>query len=140
MPMLRYNNTVKNLMDGVINQANLRLVLLSPSAVFDPTDSSMDEATNSGAWEVDGNGWTIGGEPLPNFANYLLGADEGMADFDDITKMAAGGTIGPAAAILITDGVVPLFFQQFGTVLIAEEGTKFFVHVNANGLYRILNP
>ena len=52
--------------EGGINWNNLKLTLLTASAVVDLTDGSLDVVTNLGAWEVSTGDWPAGGYPLTN--------------------------------------------------------------------------
>ncbi len=140
MALQRYNHTVEMIMNGTVNWDEVRLILLTDPAVFDPSHTTQNQVTSNGAWDVDGNGWDVGGVKLPNFHQTLINTDEGMADFDDISRWATGGQIGPTMGCLISDGVYALFFQNFGTTLLAPNGTEMRVYVNVNGLYRIVDP
>lgn len=137
MALLRYNHTAQKMVSNGVNIAGLRLILLSSQAIFDPVHTTQAQVTNNEAWVVEGNGWPVGGVLLPSFAITIINTDDAMADFADISKIATGGPIGPAYSGLISDGTIPLFFQDFLSAQIAPVGTPFNIYVNVNGLYRV---
>lgn len=106
-----YNHTANLLLSADVNSASVwSVVLLSSSAIFDATDTTLNDATNTGAWEVHGNGWTQGGETITNVAGAVANTDEGELTADDLEVQITGGDLGPFSFYLICVDGVPLSF------------------------------
>ena len=138
MPLQRYNHTLYLFVTGAVNVANMKVLLLSDDAEFDPTDTAVNDVTNTGAWEVSGNGWDSGGEALSGVAWSVVNSADVMLDGNDLSVTATGGKIGPAAAVLLAVGTYPLFYQEFDSPEEAGIGTPFLISINASGIVRIL--
>lgn len=141
----RYNHTVKKLLNGEINYADLAFMLLSNSASFTAANTSIDAVAGAGpsrANEVHGNGWTQGGEDLASVAVTTITTNDAKIDADDISVTATGGPIGPAYKGVIYEkasGDV-LWFYDFGQVEEAGEDTDFKVIINPNGIAFTTDP
>ena len=63
-----YNHTAAKLLQlGIVPQAaNFYLELLTGDATFVASHTTKAAVDNTGAYEVSGNGWDVGGEPLTN--------------------------------------------------------------------------
>ena len=137
----RYNNTVKGLLNSEIDLTDLAFMLLDDdaAALFDATDTDMSGL--SGA-EVDGNGWTSGGEDLENVAVTTITTNDAKIDADDISVTATGGPIGPAlSGVIYEKGTLrPLWFYDFGQAETAGEDTDFKVIINASGISFTSDP
>ena len=138
-----YNSTLKRLWNGEIDFENIKCMLLSDDAAFDATDATLGDVTNSGAYELDGNGWTAGGETLASVAVTVVNTSGAMLDAADISVVAMGGPIpsgGSAYKAVIYDDTdaddAPLFFISFDSPRQAGEGTNFLISWNANGIAR----
>jgi hypothetical protein len=59
-----YDDAVAEFSDNVADLDNLKLTLLTSSAVFDAAHDTMSDVTNATAWEVQTGGWPAGGVPL----------------------------------------------------------------------------
>lgn len=138
MALQRYNHTINQIVSGAVDVTDLKVMLLDNNAVFDPTHTSIDEVSNSGAYEVYGNGWTQGGEPFANAAFSIVDTSNSMFDMDNLAVTATGGNIGPANAALLFVNNIPLFFQAFDAPQEAGDGTPFLININANGLFRMV--
>lgn len=137
----RYNHTVKKLLNKEVDYTTLKMMLLSNSATYTATDTTLDQVAGANtpprANEVSGNGWTTGGEALANVAITIVTTNDAKLDADDITKTATGGNIGPARKAVIYDdtGDVPLWFIDFGQDEEAGETTDFKFIFNAAGIF-----
>jgi len=139
-----YNHTRKLFANGEVNLANLKLMLLdlgltSPAAVFDATDTTIDALS---ANEVDGGGWTTGGEALASAAVTVVNTNEAKLDAADISVTATGVAIGPATHGVIYDDDQSspavknlLFFVDFDGAKTADVGADFDVTFDANGIH-----
>lgn len=141
----RYNHTAKKLLNSEVTLASLKFMLLDNTATFDATDTTLtDVAGSANAKEVDGNGWTTGGEAVASAAITTVDTDGAMLDAADITVTATGGSIGPAYAGVIYDDAdtddQPLWYVDFGTGETAGTGTDFKVTFNASGIFRVTTP
>lgn len=134
-----YNHTLKLFLNQEVDVDALKVMLLDGTAAFDATHTSVNQVSNTGAYEVDGNGWDTGGEALASEAVTVVSTSGAMLDAADLEVTATGGAIGPADAALILDATnaTPLFFIDFGESKTADEGTPFKVTFNANGLARV---
>lgn len=137
MALQRYNHTIRKLLDGTVTIANMKAMLLSSSASFDATHTTVNQVSNTGGYEVSGNGWDSGGEAVANAAWSTVDTDDAMLDADNLSVTATGGNIGPASAALLLVGTVPLFYQAFGSPQTAGSGTPFLLSINANGICRV---
>jgi hypothetical protein len=137
----RYNHTLKKLINKEVTYTTLKVMLLNDSATFDATDTTLTDVTNSGAYEVSGNGWTEGGETLASVAVTTVSTDGAMIDAADLEADASGGSIGPAYAAVIYDDTdsddAPLWYVDFGEAKEADDGTPFKFTINASGLLRV---
>lgn len=104
-----YNHTASLLQPGGIDLTDTwTVVLLDSNAAFDATHTTLTAATNSGAWEVSGSGWTEGGEAISNVAGAIANTNEGEITADTLTVSITGGDLGPFDHYLICVGDVPL--------------------------------
>ena len=130
-----YNHTRKLFANGEVVAANLK-VMLTNNYTFAATETAM---TNATAAEVDGGGWTTGGEAIGSGAVTVVNTNEAMLDGSDISVAASGANIGPAdgAVIYETDNSKPLFYIDFEGDVTAVDGVdNFEILWNANGIHR----
>lgn len=137
----RYNHTAKLLLNKEIVYTTLKCMLLNATASFTATHTTLAQVTNTGAYEVSGNGWAVGGELLGSVAVTIVDTNDAMLDAADISKTASGGSIGPAPFAVVYDDThasdAPLWFINFDGSKEAGVGTDFKVNWNASGLFRI---
>jgi hypothetical protein len=140
----RYNHTAKKLLNKEVTYTTLKIMLLNNSASFTAANTQLSQVSNSGAYQVSGNGWTAGGELLASVAITVVDTDGAMLDCDDVEVEATGGNIGPAYRAVIYDDTdsndAPLWFIDFGEAKQADSGTPFKITINASGLYRTTDP
>lgn len=150
----RYNHTLKLWLNGEIDMANLKAMLLSDDATFDATDTDIDDVAGAltgspaeRANELYGNGWTQGGQTLDNVAVTIVDTDGAMIDCDDETVTATGGAIPPSGGayktvVLDATSGKPLWFYTHNVTggESAGEGTEFKILPNGNGLLRLTTP
>jgi hypothetical protein len=143
-----YNHTRKKLFDlSMVDEAsNFYLMLVDGTTAFDATHTTLAAATDSEADEIDGNGWTTGGENLASVAVSIVDTNGAMIDCADVTVTASGGSIAAEYAIIYVDEggagttKTPLWFYDFGETITANAGTDFEAPINANGLHRSTAP
>jgi hypothetical protein len=139
----RYNQTAKLLLNKEITLTTLKVMLLDSNASFTAADTTLATVSNSAAYEVDGNGWTTGGETLASVAVTTVSTDGAMLDAADVTVTATGGSIGPADAAVIYDDSMTspadavLWYIDFGGSETAGVGTDFKITFNASGIARV---
>lgn len=136
----RYNHTTKKLVNKEVDYTSLKAMLLNSGASFTATNTTMTQVTNSGAHEVSGNGWAVGGQPLQSVAVTVVDTNGAMIDADDISVEATGGAIGPATALVIYDDgatKTPLWYVDFDGSQTAGEGTPFKITLSASGISRV---
>lgn len=137
----RYNHTAKLVMNKELNYATLKVMLLNASASFTASNTTLAQVTNSGAYQVSGNGWTAGGLTIANAAVTVVATSGAMIDGDDVSATATGGNIGPAFAAVIYDDShgsdAPLWFIDFDGSQEAGDGTDFKVAFHSSGIARV---
>jgi len=144
----RYNHTWQWLtLRSLADEAdNLYFMLVDGTTAFSATHTTLAAATDAGADEIDGNGWTEGGEPLANVAVTIVETNETMIDCDDVGVTAVGGSIAaPAGIIYCNEGgagttKTPLWHYDFGETITAVAGVDFEITIPADGLHRWVNP
>ena len=134
-----YNHTISRFVTGANAAADTyKVMLLSDSATFDATHTTLSQVTNAGANQVSGNGWTAGGVTLANVTLALANTSGAKFDADDISVTATGGSIGPYSHYVIfndTDaddppvGLVTLTAPATITV-----GQALEIHWSSNGI------
>lgn len=140
----RYNHTAKLCLNKEITYSTLKAMLLSADASFTATNTTLNQVSNSGAYQVSGNGWDSGGETLQSVAITVVDTDGAMLDCADLVITATGGDIGPAYRCVIYDDThasdAPLWFIDFDEAKTAGVGTDFRITFNASGLFRVTDP
>ncbi|MCW5722439.1 MAG: hypothetical protein KIS86_14970 [Devosia sp.] len=136
-----YNSAARRLINQSVDLDNLKVMLLSNSAAFNAAHTTLEgPAGVANANEVDGNGWTTGGELIENVAVSTITTDDAMIDGDDIVVTAVGGPIGDAFAAVIYDDSdpndAPLAFISFGQAVNAGESTDFKFIWPSDGIFK----
>lgn len=134
-----YNHSAKLLANKQVTLTTLRVQLLNDSATFTASHTALTSVNNSGAYEVDGNGWTTGGETLSGVAVTTVTTNDAKLDADDVSVTASGGAIGPAYKAVIYDDTdandAPLAFIDFESSKQADSGTPFNINWDSNGIF-----
>lgn len=134
-----YNASCRRLAAGEVSLSALRLMLVDGTTAFDASHSTLAAATDSGADEVDGNGWDAGGETLSGVSVSTVTTNDAKLDANDLSVTATGGSIGPAAAGILYDDDdaddAPLAYIDFDGSQEAEAGADFKVTWNAAGIF-----
>lgn len=138
MAIQRYNHTILEFLKKSVVETGMKAMLLNSSATFNATHTLVTQVNNAGAYEVSGNGWDLGGEVLADAAWAIYNTNGAWLDASDISVLATGGAIGPASAVLILYGTLPLFFQSFASPQEAGDGTPMLLRFNANGIVRVV--
>lgn len=133
-----YNHTTALIAGQTVDLDNLKVMLLDDDSAFDATDTTIDAVSNTGAYEVFGNGWTEGGETLTSVTATTVTTNDALIDADDVDVTATGGNIGPAYAAVIYDATSdkPLKHIDFGQAWTAGETTPFKLRILA-GLFNL---
>jgi hypothetical protein len=131
-----YNHTLKLFLNQEVDLSNIKVILLNASGTFTATHTATTQVTNSGAYEVSGNGWDAGGELLSSVAASTVTTNDAKLDADDLSITATGGDIGPAENAVVVDATSgkPLYHISFGEAKTAGVGTPFNLTWNANGI------
>lgn len=135
-----YNHLAKLLLNQEVDLGNVKAMLLDGNAAFDATHTDIDQVSNSGAWEVYGNGWAQGGPALTNVSTSIVSTDDAVLTADDVSVTATGGPIGPADAVVFYDASSgkPLAFYAFGGSETAGETTPFKLRI-LSGLFALVS-
>ena len=128
----QYNHTARLFLGQQVDINNLIVMLLDATGTFDATNVTLEDVAGvANAKEVDGNGWTTGGELFANVVAGTATTDDATLTADEIRVRATGGNIGPAYALVVYDGTStgdkPLFHVQFSEAVYAGEGTDFLI-------------
>lgn len=130
-----YNHTTKLFAAGEVDLTSLKAMLLNDdaTALFNATQTNVSSVSSA---EVDGAGWTTGGEAIGNAAVTVVTTNDAKLDGDDITVTATGSAIGPAESLVVydSDSGNLLAFVDFGEAKTADDGTDFKVTWHANGI------
>lgn len=133
-----YNHTPKLFANGEVTLASLKLMLLNNSATFTASHVYATDVSSSGTYEVSGNGWDVGGEPIAGAAITTVTTNDAMLDATDLSVDASGGDIGPAYKAVIVDGsyspALALVWIDFGEAKTAGSGTPFSITWSASGI------
>lgn len=115
-----------------------KVILLSASASFGASHTTTSQVTNSGAWEVSGNGWASGGVALSNVTLTLSNTDEATFDANDVSVLISGGSLQYRNYVLVnaTDNAPVLFFALSEDAVFAEDSYGGIVWP-ADGIYVI---
>ena len=136
--MSLYDHTVKLLVNKEVTLTTLKVKLLDATATFAQAQTTVASVDGSGAKEVSGNGWTLGGLTLASVAVTQVTTNDAMLDAADVSQTASGGSIGPAYAALVYDATSnkPLIYIDFGQAQSAGDTTDFKIVWDANGLIK----
>lgn len=134
-----YDHTAKLFANKEIELSTLKVMLLDATASFTAANTTLNDV--AGAFhtkEVDGNGWTTGGETVASVAVTQVTTNDAMLDGSNVVVTASGGGIGPALyAVLYDDTHVadaPLVFIDFGGSETAGDGTDFQIVWSSSGI------
>lgn len=128
----QYNHTARLFLAQQVDLNNLKVMLLDGDAVFSAANTTLVQVAGvAHVDEVDGNGWTTGGELFENVVVTTTTTDDATLAGDEIRVRATGGNIGPAEAFVVYDDTSasdnPLFFVEFSEPVYAGEGTDFLI-------------
>lgn len=104
-----------------IDLDNLKFTLLTSSASFDETDTTLSQVTNAGAYEVTGGAWPTGGILLENVAGALATPNYDYAT-DPITWLAFGSDLTWRYAVIYdaTSNQPLVFLDYYGQRTVAS--------------------
>lgn len=134
-----YNHTSKLFANKQVTLTTIKCQLLNDSATFTASHTALTSVNNSAAYEVDGNGWTTGGETLSSVAVTTVSTNDAKLDADDLSVTATGGAIGPAYKAVLYDDTdandAPLAFIDFEGSKQADSGTPFNINWDSGGIF-----
>lgn len=136
-----YNHTARKLMAGEFAAADTyKCMLLNATAAFTATHTTLAEVSNSDAYEIYGNGWAQGGEPLANVAISTITTNDAMFDADDIVKAITTGGLAAYKALVIYDDTdannPPLAYLQLTDAVTTPAGVSAAVFFPADGIVK----
>jgi hypothetical protein len=122
-----YNHTAQLFASGACTDADTyKMELLSADASFDATDTILADVDNTGSYEVDGNGWTTGGEELLDVVIETITTNDARFDASDVLVEAVGGASGPYSFFVIYNDTwtddPPLAFVTLSAAQTTAEG------------------
>ena len=138
----KYNHTDERVADLSVGDeaSNWYVELTDGTTAFNATHTTLAQADDSGADEIDGNGWTTGGENLTSVAATVVNTSYMKITADNVSVTASGGSIAAAAAVVYVDegGLgttkTPMVHIDFGETITANDGTPFVITWNASGI------
>lgn len=136
-----YNHTANLFASGTCIAADTyKMMLLNSSASFDATDTQLTQVSNAGAYEVSGNGWDVGGEPLANVAFAIATTNDSTFDADDVLVTISGGNLGPYSAYVIYNDTdandPPLAYVTLTAPQTVADGGVAGAIWNASGIFK----
>lgn len=126
-----YNHTMALISAQSVNNANLKLMLLTSAAAFTAAHTTVDQvagtASPNRANEFFGNGWPQGGKTVANVAASTITTNDAKLSGDQTSQTAAGGSIGPCRYVLLYDAtsMKPLILYDLGQDEYAGDTTDF---------------
>jgi hypothetical protein len=135
-----YNHTAQLFQAGSnIAADTYKVILLNASASFDATHTTVDQVTNTGAYEVYGNGWTQGGETIANVAMTTVDTNDSKFAGDNISVAISGGNLGPFSAYVIVNSTdsKPLAYVTLDAPATVVDGVYAQIVWNTDGIIRI---
>lgn len=129
-----YNHTLSLIAGQTVDNDNLKVMLLTSSAAFDATDTSIDDVAGalSGSpaerdYEFYGNSWPQGGKTVANVASNTITTNDAALTGDQTSQTASGGNIGPCRFVLLYDAtsMKPLVLYDLGQDEYAGDTTDF---------------
>lgn len=137
-----YNHTSLLVAGQSLDLSGLKLMLVNGTTVFDATHTTLAQATNSGADEVSGNGWPVGGISVAATAS-TVDTNDAIIDLANPSPVSAsGGSIAARYAILYDDSATSpldavLVYYDFDEVKTADEGATFAINISSDGLIKL---
>jgi hypothetical protein len=133
-----YNHTTKLLFEESLQSETLKLQLLSSSAVFDATDTTLAEVNNSGAYEVYGNGWAQGGVTLGSVTVATASTNGVSFDAANVSQLITGGDLGPISAYVVSATTLsnspPLFYITLSSPITILENESAVINWDTLGI------
>lgn len=135
-----YDHASRLIFANGIAALGLKLELLNNTASFTAANTTKAQVDNTGAYEVSGNGWAVGGVALANVTVATTGTNDVKVTADAISITGSGGPIPSAAAYkanLYADSLTndpPIAFITFDAPLQAGEGTNLLITIPTTGL------
>lgn len=137
-----YDHTLLRCVTGLNSAADTyKVMLLSSSAAFDATDTTLAEVSGAGAYEVSGNGWAAGGPALTGVSWAVSSTNGAMFDATDVTVTPAGGGLGQFSAYVIYNdsdtGKPPLAFVEMDAPVTVAAGQAFGIRWPESGIVNL---
>lgn len=129
-----YNHTASLIAGQGINKVNLKAMLLTSSASFTATNTTVDSVAGAltgspaaRANEFYGNGWPQGGPTVGSVAASTITTNDAKLSAAQISVTASGGQIGDARYVLLYDATSskPLILYDLGQNEHAGDTTDF---------------
>lgn len=110
-----YNNAIDSIISGTVGLDTLKLTLLTSAASFLETHTTLDQVTNSGAYEVSTSGWPAGGLLMTGVDKENTGPTVNYKA-DNLYRVIITETLTARYAVVYDDGSVdqtPIAFLDF---------------------------
>jgi hypothetical protein len=136
-----YNNTVYRFVAGLNSASDTyKVMLLSSSASFNATHTTLDQVSNNGSYEVYGYGWPQGGFTLTGVTLALATTNDAAFDAADVSQAISGGTLGPFSAYVIYNDTdadnPPVAFVSLTSAQSVGDGNTVGITWDADGIIK----
>lgn len=136
-----YNHTVARFVTGANAAADTyKVMLLSSSASFNATHTTLDQVSNTGSYEVYGNGWPQGGFTLTGVTLALATTNDAAFDAADVSQAISGGALGPFSAYVIYNDTdsdnPPLAYVALTSAQTVSDGNTAGIAWDADGIVK----
>lgn len=136
-----YNHTAALFASGTcIAGDTYKVMLLNSSASFNAAHTALTTVSNAGAYEVSGNGWDVGGEPLASVAIGTVTTNDAAFTAANLLVNISGGSLGPYSAYVIYNDTdandPPLAFVTLTAAQTVADGGVAGAIWNTDGIFK----
>lgn len=138
-----YNHTATRFVTGANAAADTyKVMLLSSSASFNATHTTIAEVSNSGAYEVYGGGWPQGGVTLTGVTLAVATTNDAAFDAADVSQAISGSDLGPFSAYVIYNDTdtsdPPMAYVTLSAAQTVTDGNTAGIIWDANGIVKFV--
>lgn len=131
-----YDGALLSLLAGTVDRANLKMALLSASAVFNPAHTQLTQVTAGGFDEIVTADWPAGGKAMAN-AHYTPVGSDVMLVSDPVNASVLAADLVFARAVIYDNTSVnkrPIMFVEFGSTRTVAVGEQVEFQATTDGL------
>lgn len=129
-----YDVALNDIVAGNLSTMSLKLMLLNASAVYNKSDISMNAVTNSGAYQVSGNGWPANGVAITGVTT-AINADGFSSIQANLIEQAVDNTFSYRNAVIYdSTSNKPIIFLDFGALQQTQQQTSLTFDLSTAGI------